>query len=149
MTKRYKHNVKHGVILFKQSGKVHPSIAKLYNVSKQLEEIKKQMIIETPDHNIKKELLINDAVLCQGIIDLTNIYINKVGIFQEKPLERGVLELQPIIKSLASFMNTKRLNLMAVGLGSKADDALDVQKYIEKFDKEKETKEKKKEEVKK
>ena len=140
MPKKYKHGVKHGVIRFIASGEIHPSIAKLYNVSKELDRIKKLMIEQTPDMSTKKELLINDAVFCQGIMDLAMLYINKAGLFEEKALKRGSLVMQPIISQLGRFMNTKRQNLMAVGLGSGADETLDVQGYIEQFDKAKKKK---------
>ena len=132
--------VKHGIIHYISSGEIHPSIRKRESLSRELDRIKSLAIEQTPDMNIKKELLINDAIFCQGIIDLALLYINKAGLFEERALKRGGLELQPIIKSLAQFMNTKRLNLLAVNLTSKADETLDVQTYIKQFDKEKKRK---------
>lgn len=136
--------IKHGVIHYISSGEIHPSIRKRESLSKELDRIKSLAIEQTPDMNIKKELLINDAIFCQGIIDLALLYINKAGLFEARALKRDQLELQPIIKSLAQFMNTKRLNLLAVNLTSKADEALDVQAYIKQFDKKKKAKERRK-----
>ena len=141
MPHKDKHRIRHGIIRYIQTGEFHPTQRKRVMLAKELDRIRELMIAQTPDMNIKKEVLLNDALRCQGICDLALLYINKVGIFEEKALKRGQLELQPIIKSLTSFMNTKRLNLLSVGLGSKADDVLDVQRYIEQFD-EKEAKEK-------
>ena len=132
--------VKHGILHYISSGEIHPSIRKRESLSRELDRIKGLAIEQTPDMNIKKELLINDAIFCQGIIDLALLYINKAGLFEQRALKRDKLELQPIIKCLAQFMNTKRLNLLAVNLTSKADETLDVQAYIKQFDKKKEAK---------
>lgn len=132
---------KHGILTFIQTGDFHPKQRKRIMLSKELERLRKLAIDQTPDMNIKKEMLINDAIFCQGIMDLAMLYINKAGLFEEQALKQGRLEMQSIIRDLGRFMNTKRQNLMAVGLGSKADEALDVQTYIKQFDE----KEKKKE----
>ena len=138
MKDKSKHRVKHGILYYiKRGGEIHPAQRKRIALSKELDRIRDLMIAETPDMNIKKEMLIHDAVFCQGVMDLAILYISKVGIFEERALNKGVLELQPIIKHLGQFMNIKRMNLLAVGLGSKGDEALDVQKYIKAFDEKK------------
>jgi len=129
--KKSKHRIKHGILYYiKTGGEIHPTQRKRILLSKELDRIRGLLIAQTPDMNIKKGMLINDAVFCQGVMDLALLYINKGGIFEERALSKGQLELQPIIKHLGQFMNIKRMNLLAVGLGSKADDTLDVQKYI-------------------
>jgi len=138
------HKIKHGIIHYIQtSGKIHPTQRKRIMLSKELDRLRDLLIAQTPDMNTKKEMLINDAVFCQGVMDLALLYINKVGLFEERQLNRSVLELQPIIKHLGQFMNIKRMNLLAVGLGSDADKALDVQAVIKQFDEDKEKKSKK------
>lgn len=128
-----KHRIKHGILYYiKTGGEIHPTQRKRILLSAELDRIRKLLIAQTPDMNVKKELLINDAVFCQGVMDLALLYINKVGIFEERPLSRGVLELQPIIKHLGQFMNIKRMNLLAIGLDSSDDKALDLQVYIDK-----------------
>lgn len=133
-----KQGIKHGILYYiKRHGEIHPAQRKRIALSKELDKIRDLMIAQTPDMNIKKEMLLNDAVFCQGILDLAILYISKVGMFEQKALGRGVLELQPIIKHLGQFMNIKRMNLMAVGLGKGTDEILDVQAYIKSFDEKK------------
>lgn len=130
-----KHRIRHGILYYiKRHGEIHPAQRKRIALSKELDRIRELMIEQTPDMNIKKELLINDAVFCQGILDLAILYISKAGMFEERALKRGVLDLQPILKSLGQFMNIKRMNLLAVGLRSDDGKALDVQAYIKAFD---------------
>jgi len=134
---------KHGILTFIQTGEFHPKQRKRIMLSKELERLRKLAIEQTADMSIKKEMLINDAIFCQGIMDLAMLYINKAGLFEEQALKQGRLEMQSIIRDLGRFMNTKRQNLMAVGLDLNADEALDVQAYIKQFDKDKKTRSKK------
>jgi hypothetical protein len=129
--------IKHGILAYIQTGEFHPTQRKRRLLSKELEEMKNVLKSQTPNQSMAKEMLIADAVFCQGIMDLAMLYINKVGLFEEGALKRGKLELQPIIKNLASFMNTKRLNLMAVGLESGADDVLTPLQIAARYDEDK------------
>lgn len=131
-----KHPIKHGILSYIQTGEFHPTQRKRKLLSLELERLRKLTIEQTEDMSIKKELLINDAIFCQGIMDLAMLYINKAGLFEEKALKRGQLEMQPIIRDLGRFMNTKRQNLMAVGLSSSADDVLTPFQLAEKIDRE-------------
>ena len=138
-----KHKIKHGILYFiKTGGEIHPTQRKRVLLARELDRLRDLLIEQTPDMKVKKEMLINDAVFCQGVMDLALLYINKVGIFEDRALNRSVLELQPIIKCLGQFMNIKRMNLLAVGLKSGDDEALDAQAFIKEFDKDKEAKEK-------
>lgn len=134
--------IKHGILSYIQTGEFHPTQRKRIMLSKELERLKDLAKAQTSEMNVKKEMLINDAIFCQGIMDLAMLYINKAGLFEEGALKRGVLDMQPIIKQLAVFMNTKRLNLIAVGLTSGIDDVLTPLQISEAFDKKKEAEEK-------
>jgi len=149
MAHKGQHKIKHGILYYiKTGGEIHPTQRKRIMLSKELDRLRELLIAETPNMSVKKEMLINDAIFCQGVMDLALLYINRHGIFEEKPLNRGALELQSIIKHLGQFMNIKRMNLLAVGLSSKADDTLDVQAYIKQFDEKKDKETKKKEDKK-
>lgn len=131
---------KHGILYFIQKGEFHPAQKSRIKLARELERLRKLAIEQTADMSIKKEMLINDAIFCQGIMDLAMLYINKAGLFEEKALERGSLVMQPIISELGRFMNTKRQNLMAVGLSSMVDNVMTPLQIAEAFDKEKKAK---------
>lgn len=133
--------IRHGILAYIKTGEFHPTQRKRRMLAKDLEAMKKVAVSQTSNMSIKKEMLINDAIFCQGIMDLAMLYINKVGLFEEEALKKGSLVMQPIISELGRFMNTKRQNLMAVGLDLNADEALDVQAYIKEFDEDKKKKE--------
>jgi len=136
MTKAIKKDkrVSHGILHYIETGKFHPTQKKRKLLSKELERLRDLAKAQTPDMNVKKEMLINDAIFCQGIMDLAMMYINKAGLFKQKDLERGQLEMHPTLMQVSRFMSVKRMNLMAVGLSSSTDETQDVQAYIKAFD---------------
>jgi len=114
--------VAHGILHYIETGKFHPTQKKRKQLSEELERLKRLAIEQTPDMNVKKEMLINDAIFCQGIMDLAVMYINKAGLFKEADLKRGHLEMHSVLMQVSRFMSVKRMNLQAIGLASKTDD---------------------------
>lgn len=129
--------IKHGIIYFVKKGEFHPLASHRRALRKDLESLKQRAIAETSNMSIKKEMLINDAIFCQGIMDLAMLYISKVGLFEEGGLKKGRLDMQPIIRDLGRFMNTKRQNLIAVGLDPGGDGILTPLQIAQRFDEEK------------
>ena len=136
MTDKPDKRTRHGITTWIKQGQL-PSIRGKRKVKQALEEFEAGIIEElggmdkvTPQQLI----LIHSTKKALGVILLAELYINKAGLFRPDQLKRGVLQFHPVLeKSIGSFYNMVRLNLTALfpgGLSQKAEEALNLGKYI-------------------
>jgi hypothetical protein len=80
-----------------------------------------------------KEILIKSTVEAFGVLLLAAMYCKRAGVIRPDMARHGVIELQPVLgKQFLAFLNTVRQNLVALGLErKKADDILDLGRYLE------------------
>jgi hypothetical protein len=129
--------VKHGVFRLLKHGQM-PSGRGLVKVKRYAETIEDR-IIESKG-GVKRitplqELLIHSTVRAFKASVLIDIYINKEGPVVKHLLKRGIVELQPCLKSYATFLNVVRQNAIALGLeGREAEKVFTLPEYVKAHD---------------
>lgn len=88
----------------------------------------------------QQEILLRATIKSYGVVLLTELFVNKYSPLRPDLAKAGVLQYQPVLeKSYLSFLNAIRLNLEKLfpnGLSRKAEDTLDLGRYIAQKDKE-------------
>ena len=135
--------ISHGVWSFLRTGRISPSVRGFRRVRRYLKEIEQQLIDDLGgQENLTagKEILIKATIQAFGVVLLAAAYSERHSIFREDKMKEGTLELQPVFSNqYLAFMNTIRQNLALLGLErQKADEILDLKKYLEIKAKEKE-----------
>ena len=87
----------------------------------------------------QREILARTTIRAVGVLLLAERYIEKHGPLRKDLLNKGILELQPVLgKSYIAFVNTIRQNLLALGLDRvKAEEVMSLADVIEEFDEKK------------
>lgn len=120
-----------GLRRYKMIGKL-PTVTGRRALNRYLNGVERDLMAATPRMNVKKELLIKQVVRTEGLMRLTELYLQSRGPVNPGPLARGEIELQPVItKNYISFMNAQRQAILALGLDpQKVDEVLDLDSYI-------------------
>jgi len=125
----------HGIYSWLKTGRINPSIRGYKKLQRYLEDIEKNLIDDLggPENlTAAKEILIKGTIEAYGVVFLATMYCKKYSILRPDKARKNVLELQPVLgHQFIAFMNTIRQNLIALGLDRKrADEALDLGKYV-------------------
>jgi hypothetical protein len=139
--------ISHGVWSFLRTGRISPSVRGFRRIRRYLKEIERELIEDlggTQNLTAAKEILIKSTLQAFGVILLAAAYSERHSIFREDRMREGTLELQPVFSNqYLAFMNTIRQNLALLGLErQRADEILDLKKYLEIKAREKEEAEK-------
>jgi len=139
--------ISHGVWSFLRTGRISPSVRGFRRIRRYLKEIERELIEDlggTQNLTAAKEILIKSTLQAFGVILLAAAYSERHSIFREDRMREGTLELQPVFSNqYLAFMNTIRQNLALLGLErQKADEILDLKRYLEIKAREKEEAEK-------
>lgn len=109
----------HGAASFLRTGRV-PSIRGKRRIQKRLNELRAALIEATPgSEDPRKLVLIGQIVEAQGFVMIIGEYVKRAGVLRPDKFRRGLLELQPVLGSVASFMGAQRAAILALGLDSK------------------------------
>jgi len=134
---------RHGVYSWLKTGRINPSIRGYKKLQKYLQDMERELIDMqggpgklTP----AKEILIKSVIEAYGVLFLASMYVKKEGVLRPDMLDKGVVELQPVLgKQFLAIINTLRQNLVALGLEKKeAEEVFDLQTYLKQKDKERE-----------
>jgi len=137
-----KKSEKHGVYIWLRDGRISPSVRGYKRMRRYLREMERSLFEMQggPDRvTPAKEILIKSTIEAYGVLLLASIFCREHGVVRPDRLKEGVVELQPVMGAqFLAFMNTCRQNLVTLGMdGRKADDILDLGRYIEIKDNEK------------
>jgi len=126
---------KHGAYLWLKERKIHPSIRGHKKLQKYLNDLETDLIKDLGGPGqltAAKEILIKTVIEAYGFILLASMYTKKEGILDPILLERGVVELQPVLgRQFIAFMNACRQSLVALGLERKAKEGPDLMTYVD------------------
>ena len=135
--------LKHGAFSFKLTGNV-PSVRGARALMHELNRIKEELEAITPDMNIKKSLLIEQAIKARGFMRLFEMYVKQAGLLNPRLYTRKVIDFQPGFKTYLSMASLQQKILMALGLDTeRVDEVLTPLEIAAEFDKKKEAEEKK------
>jgi hypothetical protein len=133
---------KHGISIWIREGRISQSVRGSKRLRRYLADLE-HGLIETQGGQDKitpaREILIKTTIEAYGVLLLASIFCREHGVVRPDRLSEGVVELQPVMgHQFLAFMNTCRQNLVALGMdGQKAEEVLDITKYIELKDKQK------------
>lgn len=128
--------MKHGIDHYIKHGKVPRKLPGREKLVKRLTEVRLELEKTIPDLSPAKQIILDETLKAVMICWLTGLYVGKYGPLDPAELEKGRLELQPVLgKSFIAYLNTIRLNFIALGLSSRVkDDGMDLQRFIREFD---------------
>lgn len=110
--------LKHGAYSLARTKNV-PSIRGVRELARYITQIKANLEKATPDMNVKKELLINQVIKIEEKICFIDMWLRKTSVLRPDKARKGLIELQPVLaNSYLAFLNSQRLALMALGIGS-------------------------------
>jgi len=117
---------RHGGYLWLKERKIHPSIRGHKKIQKYLADLERDLINDlggSEQLTAAKEILIKTVIEAYGFVLLSSMYCKKEGILRSDLLEKGIVELQPVLgKQFLAFMNSCRQSLMALGLDKRQVD---------------------------
>jgi hypothetical protein len=118
---RHKPNLRHGAVAVARNGLQALVGIERQDLLERLEWLGEQLISDRGGEVTAAEnLLIQDILRVEAVITLILDHVGHTGVSQ---LDKdGRPDLTPPLKSLATYLNTKRLNLVALGLERKAKD---------------------------
>jgi hypothetical protein len=90
--------------------------------------------------DIRKQVLISQIVETQGFILLVSSFLKRFGILDPKSFQQGQVQTQGSMGMIVSLLNVQARAINSLGLDSKAQEALNLGKYIETRDREREEK---------
>ena len=128
---------KHGIYFWLKTGRVNPSVRGYKKLQQYLKDIERDLIELQggPEKiTVAKEILIKGTIEAYGVLLLASIYCKREGILRPDLLEKGIVELQPVLgRQFLAFLNTLRQNLVALGLEkAEAEEVFDLHEYIRK-----------------
>jgi hypothetical protein len=134
---------KHGIYTWLKYGKINASVRGFRKLQRYLEGVERDLIglQGGPERiTIAQELLVKSVVESYGVLLLATMYCKREGILRPDRAKEGVIELQPVLgKQFIAYLNAIRQNLQTLGLDrKKADEVLDLGKYLEERAREKE-----------
>jgi hypothetical protein len=127
-----KGNLKHGVNVFLQTGKL-PSVRGKRLLNKYLRQLEKDLTAAlggspTPQQGI----LIRQVLRAEGVLRLIEMWLQRVPAINSKGWKLGSLELQPCLsQSYGFFLNVQRQAVLSLGLGKKSEEVLTPYQIIE------------------
>jgi hypothetical protein len=126
--------IKTGISTWLRTGKVNPSIRGHKKLQKYLRDIEADLIKDLGGREsltTAQEILVKATIEAYGVLLLAVMYCKKYSVLRPDQARKGIIELQPVLgHQFLAFLNTLRQNLVALGLGKKADETLDLKKYI-------------------
>ena len=134
---------KHQIYFWLKTGRINPSVRGYKKLQQYLKDMERDLIELQggPEKiTVAKEILIKGTIEAYGVLLLASIYCKREGILRPDMLEKGIVELQPVLgRQFLAFLNTLRQNLVALGLEkTEAEEVFDIHKYVkEKYGKKK------------
>ena len=132
---------KHGISIWIREGRISQSVRGSKRLRRYLADLEHGLIeMQGGQDKITpaREILIKTTIEAYGVLLLASIFCREHGVVRPDRLSEGVVELQPVMgHQFLAFMNTCRQNLVTLGMDThKADEILDLGRYIEAKDNE-------------
>jgi hypothetical protein len=133
----------HGGFYFLRSNRI-PSVRGRRRIAHELASLREKLMEAVPNSSdIRKQILIGQIIKAEGFCLLLECYLKRFGILSIQAFKEGRLEPQGALAMVAQMMNSQARAVKTLGLSEKAQEALDLGRYIEARDKEKSKKEEK------
>lgn len=119
MSKYHTRNLKSGVIFWLRHRKL-PEGAKFRAIGRLLDRMRNDLITDlggVESMSTQEKLMIDNTIVCQGVVMLGAADLKESGVLNPDG------DVRPILKMLATYANSVRLNLMCLGMNKRLVDA--------------------------